>query len=240
MADGWKRARIPTEKIQLRIDLGLIQMEMHGRPDGIRPHGFESLLQYHQARASNASAGDQPYSLSEMDVVALQQEGAQYYHRYLSLFQLRDFQNVIRDTERNLQMLDFVNKHATDEDAKWALEQFRPYIIMMHTRARASLELKEGNTGQAVKLIEAGKQKIEEFYRAIGQPEWIESSSELVFLNDWLKELRDAVPLTPLELMERDLKRAIADEAYERAAELRDAIQSLRLSKRRPGESNDH
>jgi hypothetical protein len=251
LLDGWPHepgqvkarkivGRDGCEKIQLRIDLGLIQMEMHGRPDGVRPHGFESLLQYHQARAANASAGDQPYSLSEMDVAALQQEGAQYYHRYLSLFQLRDFQNVIRDTERNLQMLDFVNQHATDEDAKWALEQFRPYIIMMHTRARASLELKEGKTGEAVKLIEAGKQKIEEFYRAIGQPEWIESSSELVFLNDWLKELRDAVPLTPLELMERDLKRAIADEAYERAAELRDAIQSLRLSKRRPGESNDH
>jgi len=111
---------------------------------------------------------------------------------------------------------------------------------MMNTRAKASLELKEGNTGEAVKLIEAGKEKIEAFYRAIGQPEWIESSSELVFLNDWLKEVRDAVPLTPLELMERDLKRAIADEAYERAAELRDAIRSLRVSKRLPGESIDH
>lgn len=230
-----------SEKIQLRIDLGLIQMEMHGRPDGLRPHGFESLLQYHQSKAAAAGkSGDQPYPLSEADVAGLQQEGAQYYHRYLSLFQLRDFQNVIRDTERNIQMLDFVGEHATDDDAKWALEQFRPYIIMMNTRAKASLDLKEGNTGEAVKLIEAGKEKIEAFYRTIGQPEWIESSSELQFLDDWLKEVRDAVPLTPLELMERDLKRAIADEAYERAAELRDAIRSLRVSKRLPGESIDH
>jgi UvrB/UvrC motif-containing protein len=252
LLDGWPHepgqvkarkiiGRDGSEKIQLRIDLGLIQMEMHGRPDGLRPHGFESLLQYHQSKAAApGKSGEQAYPLSEADVAALQQEGAQYYHRYLSLFQLRDFQNVIRDTERNLQMLDFVGEHATDEDAKWALEQFRPYIVMMNTRAKASLELKEGNTGEAVKLIEAGKEKIEAFYRAIGQPEWIESSSELVFLNDWLKEVRDAVPLTPLELMERDLKRAIADEAYERAAELRDAIRSLRVSKRLPGESIDH
>ena len=28
------------EKIQLRIDLGLIQMELNGRPDGVRPHGL--------------------------------------------------------------------------------------------------------------------------------------------------------------------------------------------------------
>jgi hypothetical protein len=228
------------EKIQLRIDLGLIQMEMHGRPDGLRPHGFESLLHYHQAKAAMVNSGEQAYALSEADVAALQQEGAQYYHRYLSLFQLRDFENVIRDTARNLEMLDFVSEYATDEDSKWMLEQFRPYVIMMNTRARASLELKDGNTGEAVRLIEAGKEKIEAFYRAIGQPEWIESSNELAFLNDWLREVRDAVPLTPLELMERDLKRAIDDEAYERAAELRDAIRSLRISKKLPGESIDH
>jgi hypothetical protein len=214
-------------------------MELNGRPDGVRPHGCESLLHYHQAKLAAVKAGDKTYSLSEADVSALQQEGAQYYHRYLSLFQLRDFQNVIRDTERNLEMLDFVSDYATDEDSKWNLEQFRPYVLMMNTRARASLELKEGNTGGAVKMIEAGKLKIEAFYRSIGQPEWIESSNELVFLTDWLKEIRDAVPLTPLELMERDLKRAIADEAYERAAELRDAIRSLQISKRLPGESID-
>jgi protein-arginine kinase activator protein McsA len=36
------------------------------------------------------------------------------------------------------------------------------------------------------------------------------------------------------------LKRAIADEAYERAAELRDAIRSLRISKILPDETVDH
>ena len=145
-----------SEKIQLRIDLGLIQMELNGRPDGVRPHGFESLLHYHQAKSA-VKTGDQEYTLTESEVAALQQEGAQYYHRYLSLFQLRDFQNVIRDTERNLEMLDFVSEHATDEDSKWNLEQFRPYVIMMNTRARASLELKDGNTGEAVQWIERGK-----------------------------------------------------------------------------------
>ena len=224
------------EKIQLRIDLGLIQMELHGRPDGNRPHGFESLLHYHQAKSAIAKSGARTYSLSEADVTALQHEGIQYYHRYLSLFQLRDFQNVVRDTERNLEMFDFVSEHSADA----TLEQFRPYVIMMNTRARASLQLKDGNTAEAVKLIQAGKEKIEAFYRAVGQPEYIESSNEIAFLNDWSTEIRAAVPLTPLETMERELKRAIADEAYERAAELRDAIRSLRISKILPDESVDH
>ena len=244
LLDGWPHepgqvkarkivGRDGREKIQLRIDLGLIQMELHGRPDGHRPNGFESLLQYHQARAGSNSDGGS-YSLSEADVIALQQEGVQYYHRYLSLFQLRDFHNVIRDTERNLEMFDFVSEHCSDEDSKWTLEQFRPYVNMMNTRARASLELQEGNTLGAVKVIEAGKEKIEAFYRAIGQAEWIESSNELAFLSEWLKEIRDAQPLTQLEIMERDLQLAIAAEAYERAAELRDAIRSLRISKKMP------
>jgi hypothetical protein len=64
--------------------------------------------------------------------------------------------------------------------------------------------------GQTIDDLAASIQaKIEAFYRAIGQPEWIESSNELAFLNDWLKEVRAAVPLTPLEMMERDLRRAI-------------------------------
>src|SRR5260370_33952027 len=110
----------------------------------------------------------------------------------------------------------------------------------MHTRAGPTLDLQQGNKGEVVKMIEVGKEKIEAFYRSVGQPEWIESSNEIAFLNDWSTEIRAAVPLTPLETMERDLKRAIADEAYERAAELRDAIRSLRISKTLPDESIDH
>src|SRR5437868_2516483 len=37
-------------KLQMRLDLGLLQMEMQGRPDGLRPHGHESLLEYYESR----------------------------------------------------------------------------------------------------------------------------------------------------------------------------------------------
>ena len=39
-----------TEKIQLRVDLGLLQMNAHGRPDGKRPFGNPSLLDYYLAK----------------------------------------------------------------------------------------------------------------------------------------------------------------------------------------------
>src|SRR5438046_6188809 len=35
-------------KIQMRLDLGLLQMELTGRPDGNKPHGHDSLLEYYE------------------------------------------------------------------------------------------------------------------------------------------------------------------------------------------------
>ena len=227
------------EKIQLRIDLGLIQMEVTGRPDGQRPFGFESLLDYHQARALEAEGRGGTYELDQADLLLLHQEGLQYYHRYLSLFQLREYPGVMRDTDRNLRLIDFVSAHCDDEDFKWgSFEQYRPYVLMMRTRASASLELQKERSSRAIEIIEEGKQQIEYFYQAIGQAQWINTSTELGFLNEWMDELRENLPLSPLEVMERDLERAIADEAYERAAELRDAIR--KLSRKLPDESVDH
>ncbi len=38
------------EKIQVRVELGILQMEVDGRPDGKRPYGMESLLDYYQSQ----------------------------------------------------------------------------------------------------------------------------------------------------------------------------------------------
>src|SRR5262249_6520002 len=86
-------------KLQLRIDLGGLQMELTGRPDGTRPHNCESLLTYHQLKAARAAAAQETYQLTAEQCAELQQEGIQYYHRYLSLFQINDFHGVVRDTQ---------------------------------------------------------------------------------------------------------------------------------------------
>ena len=56
------------EKVQLRLDLGLIQMEMTGRPDGTRPKSCESLLSYHQGRAMAAEKKGEKYELSAFPI----------------------------------------------------------------------------------------------------------------------------------------------------------------------------
>jgi hypothetical protein len=216
------------EKIQLRIDLGLLQMEMDGRPDGQRPHNCESYLVYHQRRAIRAAERGEDYNLTTEQCGELQQEGIQYYHRYLSLFQIEEFEGVIRDTQRNLDLFTFVDEHSDREDLVWSFQQFRPYVLMMNTRARASLLLNKGKFGDAIGEIEKGRARIVEFYQQSAFPELEAKSSELAFLDEWLEEVRAKKPLTKLEVMEREMERAIAGERYERAAELRDAIRQFK------------
>jgi hypothetical protein len=215
------------EKLQLRIDLGLLQMEMSGRPDGHRPHNCESLLQYHQRRAARSEARGDSYELSAEQCSELQQEGIQYYHRYLSLFQINEFHAVIRDTQRNLDLFEFVSEHTDRDELAWSFEQFRPYVLMMNTRAKASILLSDGKFAEAMREIERGRDNIQEFFQQSHFPELAQKSSEIAFLEEWLEEVGSKRPLSKLEIMQREMEGAIASELYERAAELRDAIKLL-------------
>jgi hypothetical protein len=216
------------EKLQLRIDLGVLQMEMTGRPDGVRPHGCESLLAYHQLRAAHAVGRGETYQLTPEQCAELQQEGIQYYHRYLSLFQINDFAGVVRDTQRNLDLFTFVAEYTDREELSWTLQQFRPYVLMMNTRAKASIFLAQGKFGEAMIEIERGRDAILDFFQKSNFPELASKSSEIAFLDEWLDEVKAKRPLSKLEIMQREMETAIAKELYEKAAELRDAIKQLK------------
>ncbi len=221
------------EKVQLRLDLGLIQMEMKGRPDGQRPKGYESLLTFHQHRARAAEESDETYKLSAEDCGELQQEGIQYYHRYLSLFQLEDFPAVVRDTQRNLDLFTFVRAHTEREDITWAFDQFIPYVLMMNTRAKASIELEKKSLDAALREIDHGRDLIVAFYTEHEQNDSAEKSAELAFLDEWREELRAKRPMSKIDKMRREMESAIEHEAYERAAQLRDEIKALDAKRQR-------
>jgi len=222
------------EKIQLRLDLGLLQMELDGRPDGKRPRGKESLLEYYESILQShleKYGTDKNFRLTPEDCAMLQREAIQYYHRYLSLFHLGDYRRAERDTARNLRVFDLVKKYAVDEQDVWAFEQYRPYVIMMNTRARSLQRLQKQQWDQALAIVEEGIRKIEDFFREIEQPDLIESNPEIQFLKDWAEEIRANRPLSPLEQLKRELQRAVEREEFERAAQLRDQIRKLSQKK---------
>ena len=215
-------------KIQLRLDLGVLQFELNGRPDGSEPHGLESLFDFHQQRAKEADDAGKEFALTAEEVGDLQTEGIQYYHRYVALFQLGDWHAVARDTRRNLDMFTFVETHAPEDELAWSVQQFRPYVLMMNTRAKASLALEKDDAEAAIGLVEKGITLIQKFLRDAGESEQIKDSVEIASLREWMKELKKKRKITPVDKLRKEMDAAIRAEEYERAASLRDEIQALR------------
>jgi hypothetical protein len=221
-----------TEKIQLRVDLGILQMNAGGRPDGKRPFGHESLLQHYQARLKDYVdrhfGSEEGFALKGEDCSKLQQEAIQYYHRYICLFELGDFQAVIRDTARNLEVFEFVSNYAESSEMAWLLQQFKPQLIMMRTRAQGAAALQADDFAQAIKLVEGGVDEIREFFRQQSRQDLIDQCAEIQALEGWAEEIREKRPLSERERLENALNEAVGREDYEKAAKVRDALRNLK------------
>jgi hypothetical protein len=228
------KGRDGREKIQLRVDLGLLQMNAEGRPDGKRPFGQPSLLEHYRARLHKYVAAhdgtDEGFKLTAEDCARLQLEALQYHHRYICLLQLEDYPAVVRDAERNLAVFDFVGKHAESEELAWALRQFQPQLQMVLTRAHAEQALKTNDYEAAIAHVEEGLEKIRAFYREHMHVEMLEQSGEIASLERWLCEIRMRRPLSEREKIEHALLDAVKREDYEKAAQMRDALRNLRSS----------
>jgi len=225
------KARDGKEKIQLRVDLGLLQMNAEGRPDGKRPFGHPSLFEYQQARlykhVSSHEGSDEGFTLKPEDCAKLQMEAIQYHHRYICLLQLEDYPAVIRDAERNLAVFDFVGKHAETEEMAWALRQFQPQLLMILARARGAQALRSEDYTMAIQHVEESLELIRQFYRDHSRSDAAEQSPEVHSLENWLEEIRAKRPLSERERLERALSDAVQREDYEKAAQMRDALKNL-------------
>lgn len=220
------------DKIQLRVDLGLLQMNTEGRPDGKRPFGHDSLFEYFQNKLYRHLAAhdgsDEGFKLKPEDCAKLQVEALEYHHRYICLLQLGDYSGVIRDAEHNLGAFEFVRKHAESEELAWSLRQFQPQLLMILTRARTMQTMEGGDYAGAIILIEQGLERIRDFYRENGKQDLMEQSGELHSLEAWLTEMRANRPLSAKEKLEEALSEAVLREDYERAAQMRDALRNLK------------
>jgi hypothetical protein len=229
------KARDGTEKIQIRIDMGILQLEVEGRPDGQRPQECESLLDYygglaeeHRREQEQKEGGGEPYVLDEDACEDLFQEAWQYYHRYLSLFYLEEYDGVIRDTDHNLAIFDLVQGHADSDEIKWYFEQYYPHAIMMQARAKGMLALAAEDYRAALGCVREGIERIEGFVEEWEGEVAEDDFPELSFLREWYEELEKDRPLSQREQLERDLRRAVEAENFEEAARLRDKLQTMR------------
>lgn len=260
-------------KVQVRLDLGLIQMNWAGRPDGLKPHGFDSLLDFQEAQHDAwaighlAEPGDSPkrpsaeaadphesgpeeagpetegsasespddaedeFTLSADDCRQLRDEAVQYYHRYVALLVLEEYEAVIRDTSRNLRLLEFCALHAKEESDRTILEQFRPYIMMMRARALAGAALKDDQPKASVFALDESLAEIQKYFTDRGTPELFEQSSEVEALKGMREALVPRLPVSQKSELRQRLQRALDQENYELAAILRDELRQIKDEK---------
>ena len=221
----------------MRVDLGLLQMEMDGRPDGQRPEGHESWLEYyrHQQQTHDTEHPDSaPFELSAEACKRLWVEGVQYYHRYVSLWHLDRYELCARDTQRNLGLFAFVREYGPNDRAKLQFDQWRPYVLMMHARSVATPLVEQDKIAEALTLVESAIDAILEFIDEYDQADRADECAELGDLRQWQEELSTLLArsnATEEENIVNDLRRqlqeAVDAEEFEQAAQLRDKIRRI-------------
>jgi UvrB/uvrC motif len=218
------------EILQVRTPAGLEQFEMQGRPDGVRPHGTESELEYHLQRRERAKAAgnEAGFELDPEECAELFGEGMLYYFRYMRLFQLKRWSETVRDTGRNLRLFDFVHQCAAREEDRNNLEKWRPYIVRMNAAASALMALERGAYDQALELVRSAIDRIKGLEDMDDETYAFERARSLAALRELAAQIQQSRPVSAVEQLERQLRRAIDRQEFEHAAELRDRIRDLK------------
>jgi hypothetical protein len=227
-------------KLQVRLPLGIEQYELDGRPDGKRPHGSESLLDYHERRLEEyraARGSDEGFVLSSDACKGLQEEGLLYYFRYLLCYQIGEYEVVKRDAERNMRLFRFVGRYAENDEDRKESERYWPYIIRMQAMACALEALEEGDPPTALGLLREASQKITELKEVDTPIFFHERERSLTLLGDTIRGIEKDRPVSEKEQLMKRLKRAVENENYEQAARLRDIISRMR--EEREGSKDD-
>lgn len=215
--------------LQVRQPLGVEQYELDGRPDGARPFGGVSVvgvLEDRLAMYKESTGDDEGFELTHEDCTLMQSEGILYYYRYLLLFQLNDFERVIRDTGHNLRICQLLENHCSEKDDRDAVLQFKPYIVRMNAMARAMQRVRDDSPDEAKKILDQAIAEIQ----ALDKIESPAFQFERVRSVNYLRSARDQVsdrPADPKKKLETELRLAVDDEDYERAAKIRDRIREL-------------
>ncbi len=215
------------EKIQTRVDLGVLQFEVTGRPDGARPRGRETLLEWYEGKLREhvqTEGSEAGFAISADDCKELRHEAHLFYQRFLSNFVLEEFDAVEGDTTQNLRLLDFVKRYGEEEGDRDSLENQRAYVLMMNVRARVYSALQREQYALALAVLEDGIDEVRDVTSQDAMRAEADDVPEIQVLSALRDEVVQSLPENAEPRLQMELDAAVEAEDYERAAELRDLI----------------
>ncbi len=221
------RAGDGREVLQLRVDLGILQLEPVGRPDGSRPHGCASYFDYLQDRARKAQRQGRTFVMDDDQCGEADREFVQYYHRRICFLALHEFTAALADADHTLAFMDFVRGHSPNEDYTQAHEQYRGFVLFQRTQAAAALRAEAKDPEGAIDEIRAGLDKLRAFFAAYDAEDQMDEDGMVQHLRKIEKTLRDENGIEAT--LQEQLDSAVANEDYEKAAKLRDALRRRQL-----------
>jgi hypothetical protein len=204
--------------IQLRVDMGILQLETSGRPDGWRPEGYPTLLDL----LCRQEAENPDFELDEETCLEIDREFVQFYHRRVAWLRLQRFERAVRDADHTLALMDFCREHSPCEEWTFQHEQHRAFVIFHRTQAAALLAIEEQVPENAVEAINDGLELIEENFADMGWEEQFESDELVERLMELRESLRNDFSIE--KTLTEQLADAVATEQYELAARLRDQM----------------
>jgi hypothetical protein len=206
--------------IQVRIDLGLLQMETTGRPDGARPNGFRTYFDYLKSLAAKKGPS---FTLSEKQCFEADREFVQFYHRRLSWLALRQFELAVADADHTLAFMDLAREHSPSPEYTEAHEQYRAFVLFHRTQAAAARAAEHEQPEAAIDAIRQGLDRIRKVFEQQNvEDDRADEDGMVQTLEKMEQSLRELHGID--ETLKEQLERAIANEDYEGAARLRDAI----------------
>ena len=135
------------EVVQMRVDMGLLQLETTGRPDGAQPEGYDSYLDYLKARELK----DGHFLLSDEQCNEVDREFMQMYHRRICWLRLEYYRRAVIDADHTLALMDISTRLAPDEEWTATHEEYRPCVWFQRSPAQALAGLEENGAEAAAR-----------------------------------------------------------------------------------------
>ena len=210
--------------LQVRVELGILQMETNGRPDGARPEGRETVFELARSRIAEENESAR---LQASTCAALRDEAALFSYRSVVFSVLDDHAGVLRDTERNLLVVEFTLVNAEHSDDRSRASSTLPQLLMMRSRARSTLAVRAGQPKLARTVLDEGLVELEAAYRERGGRPAFEASQEARVLMGMRELLVPQLPASQRQELRDRLKDALAVENFELAAILRNELRLM-------------